>query len=167
MSIDHLADSLKKNRIIFAMFNCDQNVLHSIASIFINSFRTYLEIDALCVNQVEKQQGGSVLLGVIINFAIELNINNIKLKSIPSAVKFYEKNGFQFASEEDNWKASNGIGCNMILKINKPNTSSSFSGGNNKMYIDVPHTYYNHHLKELKDIKLSKNNYSNYADIAH
>lgn len=167
MEIDYLADSLKENRIIFAMFNCDQNILHSIASINIYSSPFYLKINALCVNQIEKQVGGSVLLSVIINFAIELKIDEIKLESVPTAIEFYKKNGFQFVTEEDKWKASNGIGCNMFLKINKPKTSSSFSGGNNKMYIDVPHTYYNDPLTKIKDIKLTKNNYSNYADIAH
>ena len=29
------------------------------------------------------------------------------------------------------------------------------------MYIDVPHTYYNDPLTKIKDIKLTKNNYSN------
>ena len=169
LNIKYLEDSLIKDRIVFVLFNCSQNVLHSIATVKIYDTNPALEIEAFCVNQLEKQVGGSVLLSIIISFGIEINKSEIKLKSVASAVGFYKKNGFEF----DGGNNTSGRGVSdMVLKL-KPKSSTSLSysksGGSDKhnMYVDIPHAYYSDIVENNKDIILTKKNYSNYSEIVH
>jgi hypothetical protein len=169
MDIEYLEKSLIHDRIVFVLFNCSQKVLNSISTVKIDETNPALEIEAFCVNQLEKQVGGSVLLSIIISFGVELKKDEIKLESVPSAVGFYKKNGFEFNGSDNSLR---GRLSNMVLKLKpKSKTSSSYSkiGGSDKhnMYIDIPHAYYSDIVENNKDIVLTKNNYSNYAEIVH
>jgi hypothetical protein len=119
---EYIISSMETN-ITLVVFNCDKFVLHSIATISLEKKEdNFLTIDSLCVNQIDKQKGGTILMSKIKQLAKNIGKQSIVLESVEGAVKFYMNE--KFTRDDD---ITYDMSYNVSPKISKSSSSSSSS----------------------------------------